>query len=1099
MKLTEIAAQIPCQKLAVLVDNLKVGKEIKACGFAGSFSPFVASSLFKSTGRQLLYIAAKQSDLDRIESELEAFIGRESIFVFPAYDILPYERRKPQGRIVEERIRTLRALSTGSNVVVVAALQTLFYRLPPPDYIKRNVLTLNASDEIEMELVIEWLVEMGYSRVHMVDDVGQFSIRGGILDLFSFGLDKPVRLEFWGDSIESIRSFDIFSQRSTDTVSLVTILPMKEVVLPARGGEPQQDEVGSEWMVPGITGEEISLLDYMSTDALIFNNELPSFSISYNDTKSLLLTAERKSDDYSPEKLLVGIDRFTEKHSTFARLTVNQFKADGVLDFNTTSQPIYSRAGTGYFDEFKFLTEKGFVITVACENEGQAKRFSDLTKEAGVDIAVVVGALEEGFLLNDEKYALFSENRLLNRYQGRTRFRKYKGGTTLHHISSLKAGDIVVHSDHGIGKFICLERIKVGRIEKDCIRIEYRDKAILSVPVEDLNKVQKYSVSDDGITPELTPLGGRVWERTKSKAREELNKIVSGLVQVYAQRQFDRGYSYDDNTSLLKEFEDAFIYEETPDQRKATDEIIADLFRKRPMDRLLCGDAGFGKTEVAMRAAFKVIEAGYQVALLVPTTLLALQHYQSFSERFRDFPARIDLISRFSSTKEAVSKIKNALDGNVDILIGTHRLLSKDIDFKKLGLLIIDEEHKFGVRHKEKLKALKARVDVLSMTATPIPRTLQFSLLGVRDMSLISTPPLNRLPVHTRIIEEDRTTIRETIIRERTRGGQLFFLHNKVQTIDTAADEIRELVPGLVVGVAHGQMHEDQMESVVFDFINKKIDLLVTSTIIESGVDIPNANTIIIRNADCFGLSQLYQLRGRVGRSSIQGYALLMVSSFARLTKEAQARLKAMEQLTEFGSGFQVAMRDLEIRGAGNMLGTRQHGLMCQVGFEMYSELLNEAVVEVKENKKVTKTDPFVRMDSKAYIPAEYIEETGQRLAIYHRLSRAKSLSEIDDMKEELKDRYGVPPEEVVSLINVIAIKFIASKIQSTGVSVKKGSVSLEFSSAVPLDTSALAAILSRLPKNTTIRYEKPLALDIPTAFGVDELFAAREAIKVLA
>jgi transcription-repair coupling factor (superfamily II helicase) len=1096
MILQNLIKEMPCGALEESEKALLGGKSAVVCGVNGSLVSALSSRLYIDTNRQVLLVIRKQSDLEKLEGDLKSFLGDEAVYTFPAYDTIPYERRKPHGRVIEERMRTLFALASGKKGVTVVSLQTLLFRIPPPSYMVNNTLELRTGEEMDLGLVAEWLTEMGFTRTAMIDDMGQFSIRGGILDVFPFLCENPFRLEFWGDTIESIRSFDVFTQRSLEKVKSVTVIPMREIVHKAKAGVPVEEE-GIEWRLAEYIDKDVSLLDYLRPDSFVVLDESSVIDATWSDALALLQSARSKEDDLPPEKLLTNRTVFNLALSKFAKLTIQPFKSDGCIDFNSQSQPIYNRQGSGYFEEFKALEEKGYKIVVACENGGQEKRFRELAVEAGVEIGTAIGALEEGFVLDNEKFALFSENRLLNRYQGRVRFRRYKGGTTLHHISSLKVGDIVVHVDHGIGRFLGLERIKVGRLEKDCIKIEYKDKATLSVPIENLNKVSKYSAGEDAVAPELTALGGRAWDKAKSKAKEELNKVVSGLVQVYAQRQFGRGFQYEEDSSMQSEFEESFIYEDTPDQARVTEEIKSDLRREQPMDRLLCGDAGFGKTEVALRAAFKITETGRQVAVLVPTTLLAFQHFQSFSERFRDYPMKIGMVSRFSTPKEAALTLAQAKSGDVDIMIGTHRLLSRDIGFKSLGLLVIDEEHKFGVKHKEKLKELKAQVDVLSMTATPIPRTLQFSLLGVRDMSLISTPPRNRLPIHTRVLEEDKNAIREAILREKARGGQIFFLHNRVQTIDRAADELREAVSGVTFAVAHGQMDEGEMESVMMDFIKRKIDVLVCSTIVESGIDIPNANTIIVRDADHLGLSQLYQLRGRVGRSSIQAYALLMVESYARMTGEGKARLKALEQLTEFGSGFQVSMRDLEIRGAGNMLGVKQHGLMCQVGFEMYSELLNEAVLEVKENRKVTRTDPLVKMEARAFIPGEYIEETGQRLAIYHRLSRAKSIAEIDDMRDELNDRFGAVPESVEALINVIVVKFVASRIEASGVSIRVGRVIVEFDSTEYLSTERLAALLDKLPSRTAIRYEKPFALDIPTE-GSDELAGARKVLQVI-
>jgi transcription-repair coupling factor (superfamily II helicase) len=807
-------------------------------------------------------------------------------------------------------------------------------------------------------------------------------------------------------------------------------------------------------------------------------------------------SAETLNTGLIPEKLTFTLDGLNQRFQHLSVITINAFQQEGDIFFNSAPQPKFTKRQK-FFEEFRSMAAQGFSIVVCCENTGQKKRFEELALESDAAVDTVLGNIDEGFILKSEKQAVFSENRLFDRYINRIRFRRYKGGTTIHHISALKPGDFVVHVDHGIGRFCGLERVALGSLEKDCIKIEYESKAALSVPVEDLKKVQKYAIGEEGIKPRMNRLGGKAWERTKKKAKEELNRVVQELVELYASRKYFKGTGYPEDTTWMKEFEESFIYEDTPDQKKAADEVKVDLQQSCPMDRLLCGDAGFGKTEVAMRAAFKVVETGKQVAVLVPTTILAYQHFISFSERFRDYPVSVQMVSRFVE-KQAASRILSDVEkGKVDIIIGTHRLLSKDVEFHELGLLILDEEQRFGVRQKEKIKHFKTQIEVLAMTATPIPRTLQLSLLGARDLSLINTPPRNRMPVHTRIVEKDRRIIREAIIREKARGGQVYFVHNRVQSIEGARDSVAEAVPQATVSIAHGQMPERELEGVMRRFIDKEIDVLVCSAIIESGLDIPNVNTIIINDASRFGLSQLYQLRGRVGRSSIQAYAFLVIKSLSGLKDDAVRRLKTLEQLTEFGSGFQVAMRDLEIRGAGNLLGTRQHGLMSLIGFEMYNTLLKEALLEIKEKKKVTRTDPVVRIETKAFIPHDYIPDNSQRLEIYRRLSHVESLEAIDEIGEELRDRFGSLPAPAKTLLDIIAVRFIASTVMAAAVNIKSGYLSMEFGGDQSLAPEELGKIIKKLPEDIEIKYDTPFTICVPIPHE-DGLTAGKKILRNL-
>ncbi|MFH0920066.1 MAG: transcription-repair coupling factor [Fibrobacterota bacterium] len=1097
MDLKDFVNTLTIPAFSPLRSALVPGRSVDCAGIAGSLkSVLVARLRLEEAARPVLWVVHNAQALERAENDLKNILGDEAVCLFPEYDALPGERRPPHGRIVEERLRTLDALVAGSPCAVVATAAALVYRMLPPAEFLRNTLDVRAGEEMDLSLLAEWLAERGFTRTPIIDDAGQFSVRGGIVDVFPLLSENPVRIEFFGDTVESVRAFDVFSQRSIGPLQRVRLVPVREVVVSA---SPEPGGLEPEWRVPTLTKEHIGLFDYLPAGSTIILDETPAFDFLHTDTLGLLTASfADKALPVDPGDWLLSLTALEASFVRHAAARFLSFRNDRSLFFDSTPQPVYNKQGTGFFPEFKSLQEKGWDLTVACENAGQAKRFQELSDESDIVLRTVLGNLEEGFMLNGSQQALFTENRLFGRYVNRIRFRKYKGGTTLHHVSSLKKGDYVVHVDHGIGRFRGLERISVGTLEKDCVIIEYEGNDTVSVPVEDLGKVQKYASGEDDVRPALSKLGGKTWERTRAKAKAALNKIVQELVELYAQRKYFEGFAYPADTAFQVEFEESFIYEDTPDQKRAAEEIKADLKKPSPMDRLVCGDAGVGKTEVAMRAAFKVAESGRQVAVLVPTTLLAFQHHASFSDRFRDYPVRTGVVSRFSSPAEIAETLKGVQSGSVDILIGTHRLLSKDVEFKDLGLLIIDEEHRFGVRHKEKIKEFKTQLDVLSMTATPIPRTLQLSLTGARDMSLITTPPRNRLPIQTRIVERDDQVVREAILRERARGGQVFFVHNRVMSIDREADRLRALIPGLRVGVGHGQMGEKELEDVMVAFLNRETDVLVSTAIIESGLDIPNVNTILLDQADHLGLAQLYQLRGRVGRSSIQAYAYLLVNSLAALTDESRRRLKAMEQLTEFGAGFQVAMRDLEIRGAGNLLGERQHGLLCQVGYEMYHTMLQEAVLEIKEKKKITRTDPAVRVEARAFLPHDYVPETQQRLEIYQRLSRVDSAAAVDDIAEELADRFGPVPEPVTALLSVIFLKYAASTVSATAVTVRPGRLTLEFAGKEPITAEALGQIMTRLPQSAQVNYDTSLTVNLLLTGGADALENAKNVLRNL-
>ncbi|MBI2428718.1 MAG: transcription-repair coupling factor [Ignavibacteriales bacterium] len=865
--------------------------------------------------------------------------------------------------------------------------------------------------------------------------------------------ENPVRIEFWGDTIESIREFDVLSQRSIRELQSVSIIPdILKKKSDDENGEPRK--------------RGVSLLSYFSSDAIVLSEDHSLHQKAFDE-----LIQEEVSVDFSFDEVAAELRKFPEYvHSIFS--------SPHAIDFRSHPQPGTNgsiKVLRGRVSEF---LEKEYVVIIISDRKEELERIQDLieeevtgerpddrnqpdaspefqvsddteneqvqelastTPETSLAIHYSTDSFHSGFIFEPAKIALLTEHEIFGRIKARgEKKRKRFKGISAKELHALRRGDYVVHVDHGIGKFLGLEKIKVGGIEQEVAKLEYAEKGTLFVNLNYIVRIQKYS-SAEGHEPKLNKLGSADWEKLKARTKKKLKDIARDLIKLYAQRKSSSGFSFNPDTHWQKEMEASFMYEDTPDQEKATSEVKLDMESEHPMDRLVCGDVGFGKTEIAVRAAFKSVMNNKQVAVLVPTTILAQQHFNTFSDRLGRYPVRIALLSRFKSSKEIKESLQAIADGNIDVVIGTHRLLSKDVQFKDLGLLIIDEEQRFGVTAKEKLRALRVSVDTLTLTATPIPRTLHFSLMGARDLSLINTPPRNRLPIHTEIATYDKRIIREAVIHEIHRGGQVFIVNDRVNNIDILTATLQQHIPEARFRIAHGQMHGHELENVMIDFLQKKFDVLVTTKIVESGVDIPSVNTIIINRADKFGLAELYQLRGRVGRSNVQAFAYLLVPPIATLPKNTLRRLQAIEEFTELGSGFNLAMRDLEIRGAGNMLGGEQSGFIMEMGFEMYTKILEEAVGELKEQEftQVFATDvatPRVAVETQvdadldAYIPELYVESDTERLDIYRRIYKTTNEREVDDIRFELIDRYGSSMEEVDNLFALAKLRVTASQ-----------------------------------------------------------------------
>jgi transcription-repair coupling factor (superfamily II helicase) len=1041
-------------------------------GMAGGADAALIAELFAARPGPLLVLAPTSRRCDEIARQCTTFVGAENVTIFPSRDAIPYNMKSPFGPIVEARLQVLARLLDGTKHIVVAPAVTLLQRLAPPRRLFNRIVRIEPGAEIPHQTLASWLSELGFKRETAVQDLGTFAIRGDIIDIYPFMTDGPVRLEYWGDTIESIRLFDIYNQRSRATLESVEIFPMREFL-------PSEDEIdfaleamrehaaaegisssgidhlehawkalgdleGIEWFYHWFDRPGASLTDFLPRDSTVVWDDVITPRQRLDEAwHNYLRHLERVPEIFAalvspPERLLEPVERCAERLAACRSVFIDTGHIDEqhrVYAAGLARQPLFPRSIEPLVEDLKAREAEGYEITILCATIGYAERFVELVGEECPFATVAIGYLDEGFIDRASRRLLYAENKIFGRRDHPVRRRKIKTGAPLSSFDSLAPGDFVVHVDHGIARFCGMERVKTEAVRRDCMVLQYQGASKLYVPVEDLHKVQKY-IGKDTAAPSLSKLGTPTWERLKERTRRSLKEMAEELIELYAKRQYLEGIRFSPDTVWQKEFEDAFIYEETPDQERAITEAKKDMESTKPMDRLICGDVGFGKTEVAMRAALKAALDGYQVAVLAPTTILAAQHYATFTERMADFPVTIASLSRFRTPAEQRGIAAKLTEGTIDIVIGTHRILSKDIRFKNLGLLIIDEEQRFGVRHKERLKQLRHQVDVLSMTATPIPRTLHLSLIGARDLSIINTPPRNRLPVETHVLEYHDEVLRSAVENELDRGGQVYVVHNRIGRLELLRDRIEMMVPRARVVIAHGQMDEKELELIMREFVAGRFDVLLSTVIIENGLDIPNVNTIIINRADLMGLSQLYQLRGRVGRSSEQAYAYLLTPPFNRLDETALRRLRALEQYTDLGSGFQIAMRDLEIRGAGNILGTRQHGFIAAVGFEMYCRLLKEAVDEIRGTAPAEESaEVKVDIPAEALIPPDYIPDGPSRITAYQELAAVTGVSQLDELERSLADRFGPLPEQVSTLIHLVGIRVMARRYGITRVS----------------------------------------------------------------
>jgi len=1060
---------------SILAEKIAEGKKcLTLSGLVGSGRSFLLAYLEKRLNLPLLVLTYHAEEAIKFFEDLQSFLGEGEVLFFPSWEILPYELQIPHSEVLGARLSCLYNLLFQSQdafarkKVVVTHIRAILEKTIPQAELKNKTIQLKTGDELELEKLIQKISELGFKRFPQVEEVGTYSQRGGILDLFPYTSENPLRIEFFGDKIESIREFSVFNQRTISRKEEVILLPKREFYLKdeelekyLRGlGEREaqrlrerinfyQEIPGLEWMAPLFGLPQGELFDYLPKESLFFLDqpELIKREIDYiwEETQRRYEEANLKKE-LVPHPSLLFRDRwcFEKKIEKFQILKSFSLKR-GRLDFDLGMYEPES-----YISNFarlkKTLKEKekkGRRVYILCENLGQKERLEELLEKESGEVDFLLSNLSSGFIFPELELVVLPEHQLFHRYFRRRRKRKFKEGIPLSAYTSLSSGDFVVHVDFGIGRYSGLENLLIDGRKRDCLLLLYKEGDKLYVPVEEFNRIQKY-VGKDG-EPNLSKLGSPLWEKTKEKTKEALKQMAEELIQLYAERKTKPGFTFSADTTWQKELESSFIYEETPDQIESIEAIKEDMEKPVPMDRLVCGDVGYGKTEVAIRAAFKCVMNGKQVAVLVPTTILAQQHHTTFTERLKDYPVKIEVLSRFKSSKEQKEIIKSLEQGRIDMVIGTHRLLQKDIKFKDLGLLIIDEEQRFGVAHKEKLKKVRSTVDCLTLTATPIPRTLQLSLLGAKDMSIINTPPKDRLPIQTTVSQFDKELIAEAILRELERGGQVYFVHNRVESIGSMYNFLRKLLPHLRLGIAHGQMEEKVLEKIMLAFLEGKYDCLLSTNIIESGLDIPEVNTIIINRADRFGLAQLYQLRGRVGRSNHKAYAYLLVPPFGNINPKARKRIRTIQQYTELGSGFYLALRDLEIRGAGNILGPQQHGFIEEIGFDLYCQLLEEAVREIKGEEIKKLPEVKIEIDLDLFLPPEYIEDSQQRMEIYKKLSEVKRKEQIEDLRIEIRDRFGPLPKQALELLEISELKLICQEKEVSKLSLRGKRFKIEF------------------------------------------------------
>ncbi len=1129
--------------------TIKAGDRLQFGQLYGSSFGLVISAAAREYQGMVLVLTPDTPSASRLEEELQFYTGGNDaipLLSFPDWETLPYDTFSPYQDTISDRLATLHRLPQLERGILILPISTLMHRLAPRGYIEGGSLMLDVGDTLELDAMRHRLERNGYSCVSQVMEHGDFAVRGSLLDLYPMGSKQPYRIELFDDEVESIRTFDVDSQRSEDKVEQIRLLPAREFPLTAQAikqfrqayrdqfeGDPQKSVIyrdvseglappGIEYYLPLFFDETATLFDYLPQKTQLFTLEgcdeaVQAFRDEYLE-RFEIAKYHTEHPPLPPQRLFLDVPELFASLKHYPRAELQHFElhdAKHGINFATAKPPslaLDGRASDPSAALRKFVKEFGGRILFAAESAGRREQLLDTLRgcdihpaavshwrdfaEGDAKVAITVAPLEAGLLLREPAIAVIAEPQLYGEQvmqRRRRRSRQRDPDAVVRNLAELQIGSPVVHEDHGVGRYLGLQKLSLGDGEAEFLTLEYAGGDKLYVPVASLHLISRYT----GAAPENTPLhklGSGQWEKAKRKATEKIRDVAAELLEIYARREARQGYAYPIDDAQYHAFAATFPFEETPDQQEAIDAVLADMRSPKPMDRLVCGDVGFGKTEVAMRAAFLAVMGGKQVAVLVPTTLLAEQHAQNFKDRFADWPVRIESLSRFRSTKDS-NKVVDALEaGSVDIVIGTHKLLQEGIKYKQLGLVIIDEEHRFGVRQKDKFKALRAEVDVLTLTATPIPRTLNMAMGGIRDLSIIASPPAKRHAVKTFVHEWNPELVKEACLREIKRGGQVYFLHNKVEDIEVQARKLEELVPEATIRIAHGQMPERELERVMSDFYHQRFNVLVCTTIIETGIDVPSANTIIMNRADHFGLAQLYQLRGRVGRSHHRAYAYLMVPSKRTMTKDAVKRLEAIEAIEELGTGFTLATHDLEIRGAGELLGDEQSGQMHEIGFSLYSELLDRAVKALKSGDQPALDKPMfhgaeIDLNAPSLIPDDYLPDVHSRLLIYKRIANAATSEELRELQVEMIDRFGLLPEQLKNLFAITALKLQASPLGIKKIELGDKGGRFIFIAEPDIDPMKLITLIQTRPAEFKLDGQERLKVVKPL-----KDFAAREA-----
>ncbi|WP_044400604.1 transcription-repair coupling factor [Lacinutrix sp. Hel_I_90] len=1027
------------QKLQTAITQTETKSHVK--GLVGSALSFVIAESFKNAQKPFLLVFNDKEEAAFYLNDLEQLLNTKDVLFYPGSYRRPYQIEETDNANVLLRAEVLNRINSQKKpAIIVTYPDALFEKVVTRKELERNTLKINVGDNLSIDFVNEILFEYKFKRVDFVTEPGEFSVRGGIVDVFSFSHDEPYRIEFFGDEVDSIRTFDVETQLSNEQIKKIGIIPNVENKF--------------------LEESRASFLKYIASKTVVFTKNI---DLLFSRIDDFFEKAEQAFKSLSTEvKHAEPIELFcntTLLKKQLLDFNVVEFGSEAWLSskenisFNTTPQPSFNKQFDLLIDDLNRNHNKGYKNYIACISEQQAKRFHDIFDDVEQDVhyETIIISLFQGFIDHDYKLVCYTDHQIFERYHKFHLKNGYakKQAITLKELTNLDIGDYVTHIDHGIGRFGGLQKIDVEGKKQEAIKLVYGERDVLYLSIHSLHKITKFN-GKDGKPPKIYKLGSKAWKVLKEKTKSRVKHIAFNLIKLYAKRKLEKGYQYKQDTYLQHELEASFIYEDTPDQITATADIKTDMESERPMDRLICGDVGFGKTEVAIRAAFKAVDNGKQVAVLVPTTILAFQHHKTFSERLKEFPVTVDYVNRFRTAKEKRETLEKLEKGHVDIIIGTHQLVNKNVKFNDLGLLIVDEEQKFGVAVKEKLKTLKDNVDVLTLTATPIPRTLQFSLMAARDLSVITTAPPNRYPIESHVIRFSEETIRDAVSYEIARGGQIFFIHNRIENIKEVAGMIQRLVPDAKIGIGHGQLDGKKLEELMLSFMEGAFDVLVSTTIIESGLDVPNANTIFINNANNFGLSDLHQMRGRVGRSNKKAFCYFITPEYSAMTNDARKRIQALEQFTALGSGFNIAMKDLEIRGAGDLLGGEQSGFINEIGFDTYQKILNEAIEELKESEfkdlypedietKEYVKDMTIDTDFELLFPDDYVNNITERLNLYTQLNNFKTEAELEKFETELIDRFGELPVPVEDLLNSVRLKWVATKLGLEKVIMKKG------------------------------------------------------------